>query len=36
MFANKNLPLIDANNGGAGLTYAQTLEAVAGITNVDR
>jgi len=36
MFANKNLPLIDANNGGKGLAYPQTLgKAVAGIQNVD-
>jgi len=36
MFANKNLPLIDANNGGAGLQFPQTLsKAVATMTNVD-
>jgi cyclase len=36
MFANKNLPLIDTNNGGAGLAFPQTLsKAVATITNVD-
>jgi glyoxylase-like metal-dependent hydrolase (beta-lactamase superfamily II) len=36
MFANKNLPLIDANNGGSGIEYPRTLEkAVAGIRNVD-
>lgn len=36
MFANKNLPLIDANNGGSGIAYPQTLEkAVATIRNVD-
>jgi cyclase len=36
MFAAKNLPLIDANNGGKGLAYPQTLsKAVAGIQNVD-
>jgi cyclase len=36
MFANKNLPLIDANNGGSGIEYPRTLEkVVAGIRNVD-
>jgi glyoxylase-like metal-dependent hydrolase (beta-lactamase superfamily II) len=36
MFANKNLPLIDANNGGKGVAFSQTLgKAVAGIQNVD-
>jgi glyoxylase-like metal-dependent hydrolase (beta-lactamase superfamily II) len=36
MFANKNIPLIDSNNGGKALGYAQTLaKAVAGIQNVD-
>lgn len=36
MFANKNLPLVDANNGGSGIEYPRTLEkAVAGIQNVD-
>ena len=36
MFANKNLPLIDANNGGKGVAFPQTLaKAVARISNVD-
>jgi glyoxylase-like metal-dependent hydrolase (beta-lactamase superfamily II) len=36
MFANRNLPLIDANNGGVGLSYPQTLSnAVNAMTNVD-
>jgi glyoxylase-like metal-dependent hydrolase (beta-lactamase superfamily II) len=36
IFANKNLPLIDANNGGKGVPYAQTLaKAVAGLPNID-
>ena len=35
-FANKGQPLIDANNGGSGIAYPQTLaKAVAGIKNVD-
>jgi glyoxylase-like metal-dependent hydrolase (beta-lactamase superfamily II) len=36
MFANKNLPLIDANNGGKAIGFAQTLgKAVNGLKNVD-
>jgi glyoxylase-like metal-dependent hydrolase (beta-lactamase superfamily II) len=36
MFANKNLPLIDANNGGKAVAFAQTLgKAVGGLKDVD-
>lgn len=35
-FANKGTPLIDANNGGSGVAYPETIaRAVAGIKNVD-
>ncbi|HYR90069.1 MAG TPA: MBL fold metallo-hydrolase [Terriglobia bacterium] len=35
-FAAKGTPLIDANNGGSGMAFPQTLDrAVAGIKNVD-
>jgi cyclase len=35
-FANKGQPLIDANNGGSGVAYPQTIaKAVGGIKNVD-
>ena len=37
MFAAKGLPLVDANNGGSGIAYPETIaKAVAGIHNVDR
>jgi glyoxylase-like metal-dependent hydrolase (beta-lactamase superfamily II) len=36
VFPNKGQPLIDTNNGGSGIAYAETLrKAVAGIKNVD-
>jgi cyclase len=37
MFAAKGMPLVDANNGGSGLGYPETIaKAAAGIPNVDR
>jgi glyoxylase-like metal-dependent hydrolase (beta-lactamase superfamily II) len=36
MFAGKNIPFIDVNNGGSGLEYPKTLHKVhAGVKNVD-
>ena len=36
VFPNKGQPLIDANNGGSGVAYPETIrKAVAGIRNVD-
>jgi cyclase len=34
-FPNKALPIMDANNGGSGLAYADTLTKAAGVANVD-
>jgi cyclase len=37
MFAGKNQPIIDANNGGSGLAYGETIaKAAGGIKNVER
>lgn len=37
MFAARGMPLVDANNGGSGVAYPDTIaKAVAGIRNVDR
>jgi len=37
MFPGKNIPIMDANNGGSGVDYAKTLwNAYAGVTDVDR
>jgi glyoxylase-like metal-dependent hydrolase (beta-lactamase superfamily II) len=37
MFAGKNQPLIDRNNGGSGIAYGETIQkASGGIKNVDR
>ncbi len=36
MFPGKRIPIIDANNGGSGVDYPQTLTKVhQGLTNVD-
>jgi cyclase len=34
-FPTKDLPIMDANNGGSGVEYAATLTKAAGIANVD-
>jgi cyclase len=34
-FPNKALPIMDANNGGSGLAYADTLTKASGVANVD-
>src|SRR5688572_22867623 len=35
-FPNKNIPIMDRNNGGSGVTYAETLAKAAATPNVDR
>jgi glyoxylase-like metal-dependent hydrolase (beta-lactamase superfamily II) len=34
-FPNKDLPIMDANNGGSGVDYAGTLTKASGVANVD-
>lgn len=34
-FPNKDLPIMDANNGGSGVAYSGTLARAAGVKNVD-
>jgi glyoxylase-like metal-dependent hydrolase (beta-lactamase superfamily II) len=35
MFSGKNLPLLDANNGGSGLLIGDSLAKAAGVQNID-
>src|SRR5215475_12016150 len=35
VFAIKSIPLIDANNGGSGVEYAQTIAKAAALPNID-
>jgi cyclase len=34
-FPNKGIPIMDANNGGSGVTYADTLDKVAALRDID-
>ncbi|PYR92427.1 MAG: hypothetical protein DMF84_13025 [Acidobacteria bacterium] len=35
VFPNKGIPIIDANNGGSGIEYADTLAGAAALQNID-